>query len=159
MAYKPGQAGVAGEGTVRAHIKTTGVGVAEAISQIDILDGGKNFQANEVLVIPAGNGNISGDELTISAVQTQNVNLTEAIVNNTFGNATWGAGESGFYDFDVNGAPAVGGARLAYNEFEPKLEQVVTKTMVLTQKSIQTQKQVREQMTLSRRRTQQEFNR
>ena len=44
-------------------------------------------------------------------------------MTNTTQNATWGAGESGFYDFDANGNPAVGADRLQYNQFENKFEQ------------------------------------
>ena len=43
-------------------------------------------------------------------------------------NDTWGAGESGFYDFDANGAPATGAARLAYNAGDVKKQQVVGST-------------------------------
>ena len=68
LAYKPGQAGTAGEGTVRAHIQTADVLGVETITNIEIIDGGKNFANNEILVIPAGNGNIAGDELTITGV-------------------------------------------------------------------------------------------
>ncbi|GIR84680.1 MAG: hypothetical protein CM15mP85_13040 [Rhodobacterales bacterium] len=39
----------------------------------------------------------------------------QQVVGSTTGNLTWGDGESGFYDFDANGAPATGAARLAYN--------------------------------------------
>ena len=176
LSYKPGQAGTAGGGTVKVHIQTADVLGTETIQKIEIVDGGKDFKANEILLIPAGNGNIAGDEITITNVannQVENITnmeiidggrdfkaneilvvpagngniagdeititgvlnghthtLTAANTNNTTANATWGAGENGFYDFDASGAPAVGGARLAYSQGQNKLEQVVTKTMV-----------------------------
>ena len=37
---------------------------------------------------------------------------------------TWGDGQSGFYDFDANGAPATGVARLAYGPGDIKKQQV-----------------------------------
>ena len=43
---------------------------------------------------------------------------------------TWGDGESGFYDFDANGAPATGAARLAYNPGDIKKRSVETTTIV-----------------------------
>ena len=131
LAYKPGQAGTAGAGTVRAHIQTANVLGVETITNMEIIDGGKDFKANEILLIPAGNGNISGQEITITGVLNGHTHtLTVANTSNTTANATWGAGENGFYDFDASGAPAVGGARLAYSPGQNKLEQVVTKTMV-----------------------------
>jgi len=174
ISYKAGQAGTAGSGTVRVHIQTDDVTGAiqkieivdggkdfkaneimvipagngalsgleltisniannqvENITNMEIIDGGKDFKANEILVVPAGNGNIAGDEITITGVLNGHTHtLTAANTNNTTANATWGDGESGFYDFDASGAPAVGGARLAYSPGQNKLEQVVTKTMV-----------------------------
>ena len=131
LAYKPGQAGTAGAGTVRAHIQTANVLGVETITNMEIIDGGKDFKANEILLIPAGNGNIAGQEITITGVLNGHTHtLTVANTSNTTANATWGAGENGFYDFDASGAPAVGGARLAYSPGQNKLEQVVTKTMV-----------------------------
>ena len=131
LAYKPGQAGTAGTGTVRAHIQTANVLGVETITNMEIIDGGKDFKANEILLIPAGNGNIAGQEITITGVLNGHTHtLTVANTSNTTANATWGAGENGFYDFDASGAPAVGGARLAYSPGQNKLEQVVTKTMV-----------------------------
>ena len=131
LAYKPGQAGTAGAGTVRAHIQTANVLGVETITNMEIIDGGKDFKANEILLIPAGNGNIAGQEITITGVLNGHTHtLTVANTNDTTANATWGAGENGFYDFDASGAPAVGGARLAYSPGQNKLEQVVTKTMV-----------------------------
>ena len=95
------------------------------------IDGGKDFKDNEIMGVAAGTGGIAGQEIKVSAVaDNQTITLTEPIVNNTFGNATWGVGENGFYDFDASGAPAVGAARLAYSQGQNKLEQVVTKTMV-----------------------------
>ena len=53
LSYKTGQAGTAGTGTVRAHIQTATVSGVETITNMEIIDGGHNFKANEVLVIPA----------------------------------------------------------------------------------------------------------
>ena len=68
LAYKPGQVGTAGAGTVRAHIQTANVLGVETITNMEIIDGGKDFKANEILLIPAGNGNIAGQEITITGV-------------------------------------------------------------------------------------------
>jgi len=123
LAYKPGQVGTAGAGTVRAHIQTANVLGVETITNMEIIDGGKDFKANEILLIPAGNGNIAGQEITITGVLNGHTHtLTQANMTNTTQNATWGAGESGFYDFDANGNPAVGADRLQYNQFENKLD-------------------------------------
>ena len=70
LSYKAGQAGTAGSGTVRAHIKTSTVGGVETITNMEIIDGGQDFKANEILVIPARtginfNGNIAGNEIII----------------------------------------------------------------------------------------------
>ena len=120
LSYKAGQAGTAGTGTVRAHIQTATVSGVETITNMEIIDGGQNFKANEILVIPARtginfNGNIAGDEITITNVANNHKHtVTQARTTNTFGNQTWGPGESGQYNFDANGAPAVGGNKLAY---------------------------------------------
>ena len=45
-------------------------------------------------------------------------------------NDTWGVGESGFYNFDANGAPATGAARLAYNAGDVKKQQVVGLSLI-----------------------------
>ena len=79
--YKPGQAGTAGGGTVTAHIKTDVVGGVETIQKIQIVDGGKDFKANEILVVPGGTG-IAGQELTITNVannQVENITHMEII--------------------------------------------------------------------------------
>ena len=121
-----------GGGTgARVHIKTAVAAGVTYISEIQYLDSGKDYQAGDSLFVPAGFGDISGNEIyAISFLGNQTTTLTQANVTNTTANATWGVGESGFYDFDATGAPAVGGARLAYNPGDNKLEQVVTRTMV-----------------------------
>ena len=54
LSYQTGQVGTAGTGTVRAHIQTAEVGGVETITNIEIIDGGEGFSANEILVIPTG---------------------------------------------------------------------------------------------------------
>ena len=132
LAYKPGQAGTAGEGTVRAHIQTADVLGVETITNIEIIDGGKNFANNEILVIPAGNGNIAGDELTITGVLNGHTHtLTEARTQNTTQNATWPPGTApGQYNFDATGAPAVGGNNLTYVAGDIKKQQANTSSTV-----------------------------
>ena len=131
LSYKAGQAGTAGTGTVRAHIQTANVGGTETITNMEIIDGGQNFKANEILVIPARtginfNGNIAGDEITITNVANNHKHtVTQARTTNTFGNQTWGPGESGQYNFDANGAPAVGGNNLTYAPGDLKKRQIV----------------------------------
>ena len=131
LSYKAGQTGTAGTGTVRAHIQTATVGGYETITHMEIIDGGQNFKVNEILVIPARtginfNGNIAGDEITITNVaNNHNHTVTQARTTNTFGNQTWGPGESGQYNFDSNGAPAVGGNNLTYAPGDLKKRQVV----------------------------------
>ena len=131
LSYKAGQAGTAGTGTVRAHIQTATVGGVETITNMEIIDGGQNFKANEILVIPSRtginfNGNIAGDEITITNVANNHKHtVTQARTTNTFGNQTWGPGESGQYNFDANGAPAVGGNNLTYAPGDLKKRQVV----------------------------------
>ena len=131
LSYKAGQAGTAGTGTVRAHIQTATVSGVETITNMEIIDGGQNFKANEILVIPARtginfNGNIAGDEITITNVANNHKHtVTQARTTNTFGNQTWGPGESGQYNFDANGAPAVGGNNLTYAAGDLKKRQVV----------------------------------
>ena len=62
LSYKAGQAGIAGTGTVRAHIQTANVGGVETITNMEIIDGGQNFKANEILVIPPRTGiNFNGN--------------------------------------------------------------------------------------------------
>ena len=53
----------------------------------------------------------------------------QQVVGSTTGNLTWGDGESGFYDFDANGAPATGADRLAYSPGDIKKQSVETTTM------------------------------
>ena len=83
------------------------------------------------MVIPARtgfnfNGNIAGDEITITNVANNHKHtVTQARTTNTFGNQTWGPGESGQYNFDANGAPAVGGNNLTYAPGDLKKRQVV----------------------------------
>ena len=50
--------------------------------------------------------------------------LTQARTTNTFGNQIWGP-SSGQYNFDANGAPAVGGNNLTYGLGDLKKRQVV----------------------------------
>ena len=133
LAYKPGQAGTAGEGTVRAHIKTAiDGGGNETITNMEIIDGGKNFATNEILLIPAGNGNIAGQEITITGVLNGHTHtLTAARTRNIIGNATWPDGtDPGQYNFDATGAPAVGGNNLTYVAGDVKKRQVVTTRQV-----------------------------
>ena len=131
LSYKAGQAGTAGTGTVRAHIQTATVSGVETITNMEIIDGGQNFKANEILVIPARtginfNGNIAGDEITITNVIDNHTHtVSQARTTNTFGNQIWGPGESGQYNFDANGAPAVGGNNLTYAPGDLKKRQVV----------------------------------
>ena len=131
LSYKANQAGTAGTGTVRAHIQTATVDGVETITNIEIIDGGQDFKANEILVIPARtginfNGNIAGDEITITnVVNNYTHTVSQAQTTNTFGNQTWGPGESGQYNFDASGAPAVGGNNLTYGPGELKKQQVV----------------------------------
>ena len=63
LAYKPGQPGVAGGGTVRAHIQTAIDGGGVEQTNMEIIDGGKDFKENEILLVPGGTGNIGGNEL------------------------------------------------------------------------------------------------
>ena len=136
LSYKAGQAGIAGTGTVRAHIQTANVGGVETITNMEIIDGGQNFKANEILVIPPRtginfNGNIAGDEITITNVANNHKHtVTQARTTNTFGNQIWGPGESGQYNFDANGAPAVGGNNLTYGPGDLKKRQVVNVVQV-----------------------------
>ena len=131
LSYKAGQAGTAGTGTVRAHIQTATVGGVETITNMEIIDGGQNFKANEILVIPSRtginfNGNIAGDEITITNVLDNHTHtVSQARTTNTFGNQIWGPGESGQYNFDASGAPAVGGNNLTYGPGDLKKSQVV----------------------------------
>ena len=128
LAYKPGQVGTAGAGTVRAHIQTTiDGGGNETITNMEIIDGGKNFATNEILLIPAGNGNIAGQEITITGVLNGHTHtLTAARTRNIIGNATWPDGtDPGQYNFDATGAPAVGGNNLTYVAGDVKKRQVV----------------------------------
>ena len=131
LSYKAGQAGTAGTGTVRAHIQTATVGGVETITNMEIIDGGQNFKANEILVIPSRtginfNGNIAGDEITITNVIDNHTHtVSQARTTNTFGNQIWGPGESGQYNFDASGAPAVGGNNLTYGPGDLKKSQVV----------------------------------
>jgi len=128
LAYKPGQPGTAGEGTVRAHIKTAiDGGGNESITHMEIIDGGKNFANNEILLIPAGNGNVAGQEITITGVLNGHTHtLTAAITQNIIGNATWPDGTAlSQYNFDATGAPAVGGNNLTYVAGDVKKQQVV----------------------------------
>ena len=131
LSYKAGQAGTAGTGTVRAHIQTATVSGVETITNMEIIDGGQNFKANEILVIPARtginfNGNIAGDEITITNVANNHKHtVTQARTTNTFGNQTWGPGESGQYTWDASGAPAVSGNNLTYSPGDLKKRQVV----------------------------------
>ena len=133
LAYKPGQPGTAGEGTVRAHIKTAiDGGGNETITHMEIIDGGKNFANNEILLIPAGNGNIAGQEITITGVLNGHTHtLTAARTRNIIGNATWPDGTApGQYNFDATGAPAVGGNNLTYVAGDVKKRQVVNVVQV-----------------------------
>ena len=131
LSYKTGQAGSAGTGTVRAHIQTATVSGVETITNMEIIDGGQNFKANEILVIPARtginfNGNIAGDEITITNVANNHKHtVTQARTTNTFGNQTWGPGETGQYTWDASGAPAVSGNNLTYSPGDLKKRQVV----------------------------------
>ena len=131
LSYKAGQAGTVGTGTVRAHIQTATVGGVETITNMEIIDGGQNFKANEILVIPSRtginfNGNIAGDEITITNVLDNHTHtVSQARTTNTFGNQIWGPGESGQYNFDATGAPAVGGNNLTYGPGDLKKSQVV----------------------------------
>ena len=134
LAYKPGQAGTAGAGTVRAHIKTAiDGGGNETITNMEIIDGGKNFANNEILLIPAGNGNIAGQEITITGLQNNGYThtLTEAITQDTTQNATWPNGTApGQYNFAADGTPAVGGNNLTYVANDVKKRQVVNVVQV-----------------------------
>ena len=131
LSYKAGQAGTAGTGTVRAHIQTATVSGVETITNMEIIDGGQDFKTNEIFVIPARtginfNGNIAGNEITITSVTDNHKHtLTQARTTNTFGNQTWGPGESGQYTWDANGAPAVDGNNLTYSPGDLKKRQVV----------------------------------
>ena len=117
LAYKAGQAGN-GDGTLRANIQTNILNGVEEISAITILDGGSGYAEGEVLTFQGANGTI---EFSIAGVANKTVNLTRADVTTTTQNVFWGPGESGFYDFDANGAPAVGADRLQYSANEVKL--------------------------------------
>ena len=107
----------------RAHIKTAidGGGV-EQITNMEIIDGGKDFKANEILLVPGGIGNIGGDELTIvgtaddydHTVTTANTTTISEVVK-------WPDGTpNGQYTFDNTGAPAVGGNNLTYKAGDTK---------------------------------------
>ena len=132
LTYKPGQAGVAGAGTVRAHIQTATVGGVENITNMEIIDGGKDFAATEILIVPAGNGNIAGDEITITNVlNNYNHTLSNASESQTRGDVQWPADTvAGKYNFDANGAPAVGNNGLAYQANDVKKQQVVNVVQV-----------------------------
>ena len=131
LSYKAGQAGTAGTGTVRAHIQTATVSGVERITNMEIIDGGQDFKTNEIFVIPARtginfNGNIAGNEITITSVADNHKHtVTQARTTNTFGNQTWGPGESGQYTWDANGVPAVDGNNLTYSPGDLKKRQVV----------------------------------
>ena len=132
LTYKPGQAGVAGAGTVRAHIQTATVGGVENITNMEIIDGGKDFAATEILIVPAGNGNIAGDEITITNVlNNYNHTLSNASESQTRGDVQWPADTvAGKYNFDANGAPAVGNNGLAYQANDVKKQQVINVVQV-----------------------------
>ena len=101
-----------GNGTgARIQIKTTGAGGGEIISEIQWLDRGKNYQANDTLTIPNGLGNIGGDQITVNNIGNGvTVTLTEAITQDTTQNATWPNGTApGQYNCAADGTPAGGG--------------------------------------------------
>ena len=76
LAYKVGQNGL-GEGPVRVNLLTADVGGVETIQQMQIIDGGKKFQANEIMVVGANAGDITDTELTITAVEDKVHTLTD----------------------------------------------------------------------------------
>ena len=132
LSYQNGQVGTAGTGTVRVHIQTADVGGVETITNIEIIDGGEGFAANEILVIPTGDqysqfhGDIAGQELTITGVSDDYVHtLSQPSTTTAYGNQMWGPGETGQYDFDATGAPAVNGNNLTYGPGDLKKRQVV----------------------------------
>ena len=132
LSYQNGQVGTAGTGTVRVHIQTADVGGVETITNIEIIDGGEGFAANEILVIPTGDqysqfhGDIAGQELTITGVSDDYVHtLSQPSTTTAYGNQMWGPGETGQYDFDATGAPAENGNNLTYGPGDLKKRQVV----------------------------------
>ena len=132
LSYQTGQVGTAGTGTVRAHIQTADVGGVETITNIEIIDGGEGFAANEILVIPTGDqysqfhGEIAGQELTITSVSDDYIHtVSQPSTTTAYGNQMWGPGETGQYDFDATGAPAVNGNNLTYGPGDLKKRQVV----------------------------------
>ena len=132
LSYQTGQAGTAGTGTVRAHIQTADAGGVETITNIEIIDGGEGFKANEILVIPEGDqysqfhGDIAGQELTITNVSDGYIHtVSQPSTTTAYGNQMWGPGETGQYDFDATGAPAENGNNLTYGAGDIKQNQVV----------------------------------
>ena len=132
LSYQTGQAGTAGTGTVRAHIQTADAGGVETITNIEIIDGGEGFKANEILVIPEGDqysqfhGDIAGQELTITNVSDGYIHtVSQPSTTTAYGNQMWGPGETGQYDFDATGAPAENGNNLTYGPGDLKQRQVV----------------------------------
>ncbi|MDA9672901.1 flagellin [Paracoccaceae bacterium] len=124
LGYKPDQPGVNGSGTVRAHIQTSVVGGTENITHMEIIDGGKDFKLNEILLVPndGSTGNIGGDELKIvgtaddydHTVTTANTTTVSEVVK-------WPDGTpNGQYDFTATGAPADGTNNLTYKAGDTK---------------------------------------
>ena len=137
LSYQTGQVGTAGTGTVRAHIQTAEVGGVETITNIEIIDGGEGFSANEILVIPTGDqysqfhGDIAGQELTITGVSDDYVHtVSQPSTTTAYGNQMWGPGETGQYNFDATGAPAENGNNLTYGPGDLKQQQVVSTIIV-----------------------------
>ena len=100
----------------------------EQITQIQYLDRGKDYVRDDNLIIPDGIGTIGGTVLIVDSIDNnETVTLTVANTNNTYANAVWGdratwaPDETGYYDFDANGDPAVGNDRLQYNPGDNKL--------------------------------------
>ena len=117
-----------GSGTgARVHIKTAVDGLGnENITEIQFLDKGKNYQVGDSIFVPNGTGAIGNTEIKVAGIlDNQTVTLTVPIINNTTANATWGAGESGSYNFDASGDPN-GVPKLTYGPGDIKKENYST---------------------------------
>ena len=80
----------------------------EAISEIQWLDKGKNYQANDTLTVPDGFGNMTGKQVKINNVlANQTVTLTQASFNTTYRDRTHppGTPPNSLYAFDAGGDP------------------------------------------------------
>ena len=126
-----------GNDGVRANILTiTDGGGNEFVSEIQILDGGKDYNVWDTLSVAAGTGGISGTVLTVSGTSDDvDVTLTTPNIrtDTVTSNVLWPDGTAdSFYNFDATGQPAVGDDRLAYGAGDIKKEQTSREVQVGT---------------------------